>query len=118
MIQELILNKKESSPKFTKVFDHLIAFIHEVDEHLRDMHCWVKWPSIKGYHLSGRYDGTYYRRVVSINLDLGVKGTADIQVIETDKGFDVEVEFISSTGFAVCGAVNSFQFACAALMVF
>ena len=118
MLHELALKKKESSPKFSAAFDFLIKFIWEVDEHLRDMHCWYMWPSIQSYRLNERFDGTYYRSHIAFILDIGEKGTADIEVIETEKGFDVEVEFMSRDGFAVCGTTTSFRFACASLMVF
>lgn len=117
MLNELVQLKHDHSPKFASTFNFLYKVIAEVEDHLRDMHCWaVPFPSIQDCHLSERYDGTYYRPHLGISLNIGDAGTAYLEVMENAEGFELELELICN-GFAVCGSVDSFRLACAFLMI-
>jgi len=117
MIRELELNKKESSPKFSKTFDFLIKVIKETDEHIRDMQGSFKWPGIIAWRLGERYVEPYYRPYLVVHLCIKEKGKLHLEVVETDKGFDIEVELTHKDGFAVCGTMDPFRLACACLMI-
>lgn len=120
MLTEIVQLKRDYDQKFASAFNFLYNFFDEVDDHIRDMSCTVVWTPIRSVYADERYftETSAYHPHLSMSLDMSESKTFWFEVCaKPEGGFEIEVE-IFGKGWAVCGTVNSFQFACAALMAF